>query len=124
MIDVIEKSYAKEFMGKCTQDKFFNLKRTEDASTIFHGELIGGADSDLNYWCEPPAGFMGSTDEYLLVIFGKFASIVLGCKKGADEYRVLLKNGANFPKVLRNGGFEPNTYYPEVDLPDILRLIG
>ena len=111
-------------MGKHKKDCFFNLKRPEDASTLYHGELLGGADSELNYWCEPPAGFHSGLDETLLVIYGARASIILGCKQNEDQYRVLIKNKANFPKVLRDGGYEPNTYYPETDVGDIIRLIN
>ena len=117
------KSYVKEFLERHPKDQFFNLKRTEDASTIFHGELIGGADEALNYWCEPPIGFC-TEDEFILAIYGNRASIVLGCKRDADQYRILIKNPGNFPKVLRDGGFEPNQYYPEMDVPDITRLIN
>lgn len=117
------KSYAKWFIENKAKDNFFNLKRVEDASTIYHGELKGGANPELSYWCEPPAGLFGD-DEYILVVYGPKASIMLGCKKDSAKYRILIKNPQNFPKVLRDGGFNPNEYYPEMDIPDILRLIN
>lgn len=120
-----DRSYAREFMAKKQKDNFFNLKRAEDASTIFHGELIGHSDAGVDYWCEPPHGFAGDCD-IILVVFGLKASIILAVNKvdGVDTYTVTIKNPKNFPKVLRDGGFNPNVPYPEMDVADIIRLVN
>lgn len=119
------KSFADEFCITKQKDYFYNLKRIEDASTIFHGELVGANPLAEDYWCEPPAGFFYKC-EIMLVVYGTKASVVLAVNKvnGGESYSVVIKNPNNFPKVLRDGGFEPNTPYPETDISDIIRLIN
>lgn len=121
----LSKSFADDFCLTKKKDYFYNLKRIEDASTIFHGELVGSNPLAEDYWCEPPIGFFYNC-EIMLVVYGSKASVILAVNKtaGGENYSVVIKNPNNFPKVLRNAGFEPNKPYPEMDVADIIRLIN
>ena len=61
--------FVDKFLANKPEDKFFNLKRKEDISTIYHDEYKEHHE-DLDYWCGVPVGFPVDCDK-ILGIFGQ-----------------------------------------------------
>ena len=118
-----ELGYAKAIMQEYPKDKFFNLKRSEDLSTIYHGEFVGGAEEQV-YWAEPPHGFRYNAD-ILIAVIGNTAAIAIACvKKGASwEYMLIRKKHDYIPKALAEHGFEYEVPYGEEEILTAVSLI-
>lgn len=116
--------YAEDFRKKYPEGNFFNLKRSEDISTIYHQEYEGRVEGDMNYWCLPPAGFKHHCD-FILGVFGESAGLAIGVRsfQGKQSYIVLTRNDDSFPELLKDCGVKPNHPYTEAEISNIAGVI-
>ena len=114
-------SLFNDFKIKYPQDNFFNLKRTEDISTIYHNEYVGNIDSENNYWCEAPIGFKIKCD-YIMGIFGKDFGIAVGVLPN-NNYRIIYKHPDSIPTQLKELGLSIDKEYSESEISNIISLI-
>ncbi len=118
-------SFAEAFKNNKPKDNFFNLRRTEDISTIYHQEYLGKVEGDMSYWCEPPTGFRHDCD-YILGVFGELFGLAIGVieKPSGNSYTLLTKNKEKFPTALTECGITPFTPYGEVDIDNIVNMVN
>lgn len=116
-------SFVDKFLRDKPEDKFFNLKRKEDISTIYHGEYLEHHE-DLDYWCTKPAGFAVDCD-YILGIFGPGGAVAAACTRlnGKWTFKLIKKNKQGLPDLLVQLGYEFDKEYPDDDLAIIENMI-
>ena len=111
--------FVDKFLANKPEDKFFNLKRKEDISTIYHDEYKEHHE-DLDYWCGVPVGFPVDCDK-ILGIFGPGGAIAVACTQlnGTWTFKLIKKNKQGLPDLLVQLGYEFDKEYPEEDLATI-----
>ena len=115
--------FVDKFLVNNPEDKFFNLKRKEDISTIYHDEYKEHHE-DLDYWCDVPVGFPVDCDK-ILGIFGPGGAIAVACTQlnGTWTFKLIKKNRQGLPDLLVQLGYEFDKEYPEEDLASIECMI-
>lgn len=116
-------AFVDKFLRNKPEDVFFNLKRKEDISTIYHGEYENYHDG-LDYWCKAPVGFAVDCD-YILGIFGPGGAVAVACTKlnGKWTIKLIKKNKQGLPDILTQIGYEFDKDYDEDDLAIIENMI-
>lgn len=118
-----ELGLAEWFMANKLEDKFINLKRAEDLSTVYHGEFKGGVEG-LSYWATPPAGFKHKAD-VLLGIIGLEHGLVLAASKTDCKwtYNPIRAIGGSVDHVIEEYGYEFNHVYDEHEVHDLITVV-
>lgn len=119
------KCFADYVKDNYPKDKFFNLRRNEDLSTIYHGEFKGGFEGDLNYWSEPPIGFRTNC-ELLIAVIGFTDAMAIAADKvdGEWKYKIVRKQPGKLSEKLNSAGFELDTEYNEQDIAYAISLVN
>lgn len=116
-VDYVKENYPK--------DRFFNLKRNEDLSTIYHGEFKGGFECNLNYWAEPPIMFRTNC-ELLIAVIGNTDAMAIAADKvdGVYQYKIVRKHPGKLSDKLAEAGFEIDTPYSNDEIVYAISLVN
>lgn len=115
--------FVDKFLANNPEDMFFNLKRKEDISTIYHDEYKEHHE-DLDYWCNAPVGFPVECDK-ILGIFGPGGAVAAACTKVGKNwtFKLIKKNKQGLPDLLKQLDYEFDKEYPESELATIECMI-
>ena len=120
----VHQSFMGSFQQNKPQDNFFNLRRKEDISTIYHQEYLGDSEGLSDYWCEPPVGFKHRCD-YIIGIFRDKVGLAIGVSQsgGNKFFTVLVKNPTDVPRYLIDYGIKHLFPYSENEINDIINSL-